>query len=214
LLIILFLSMEFTVPGSFNATAECAVNAFTDLAQLRLMRLATVQSSTPLTELLHPEPWQAATQASVCGNGRSRGSGFSAACFFFARDLHRKLGVPIGAVDSSWGGTVIETFMSREAYDSCPHTVCNCSNPDFCCKGETGTGLPPKYDGNSTLWNAMLAPFARLNWAAFVFWQGTSNAYVASNAREYGCNQRALISDIRRKFNAPTLPFLFVQNCE
>jgi len=38
---------------------------------------------------------------------------FSAVAFAFARRLHRELGVPIGILSSSWGGTIIETWTSR-----------------------------------------------------------------------------------------------------
>ena len=41
--------------------------------------------------------------------------GFSAAAYFFGRDLHRELGVPIGLIHASWGGTVCEAWTSREA---------------------------------------------------------------------------------------------------
>ena len=39
---------------------------------------------------------------------------FSAAGYFFARKLHQELGVPIGVITSSWGGTPVESWMSRE----------------------------------------------------------------------------------------------------
>ena len=39
---------------------------------------------------------------------------FTAAGYFFARELHRELGVAIGIIDSSWGGTVAEAWTSRE----------------------------------------------------------------------------------------------------
>lgn len=40
---------------------------------------------------------------------------FSATAFFFARDLHAELGVPIGLIVSDWGGTPAEAWTSREA---------------------------------------------------------------------------------------------------
>ena len=40
---------------------------------------------------------------------------FTAVGYFFARDLHRLLGVPVGIIDSPWGGTQIESWMSDEA---------------------------------------------------------------------------------------------------
>jgi len=40
--------------------------------------------------------------------------GFSAAGFFFGRELNRELDVPIGLIHSSWGGTVAEAWTSAE----------------------------------------------------------------------------------------------------
>lgn len=40
---------------------------------------------------------------------------FSAAAYFFGRELHKKLGVPVGLVHSSWGGTAIEAWTSMDA---------------------------------------------------------------------------------------------------
>ena len=40
---------------------------------------------------------------------------FGAVAYFFAADLHRKLGVVVGIVNCSFGGTPIEAWMSREA---------------------------------------------------------------------------------------------------
>jgi sialate O-acetylesterase len=197
-------NMEFTVPGSFNATAECSAAAFADLAGLRIMRVGRSQSSSPEPELLPAAfggsalNWSAASPQNVCPSSHSRGLGFSAACFFFARELHRQLRVPVGAVDSSWGGTKIENWMSAEAMGSCPHAPCgNC----------TSEVAQP-----SVLYNAMLHPFRRLRFASLVWWQGTSNGWEVQNAREYGCNQRSFIADLRAKFGAEELPFLFVQN--
>jgi sialate O-acetylesterase len=39
---------------------------------------------------------------------------FSAVAYYFARDLHRKLGVPIGIIESAWPGTTIEEWMDSK----------------------------------------------------------------------------------------------------
>ncbi|HEV2695226.1 MAG TPA: sialate O-acetylesterase [Verrucomicrobiae bacterium] len=41
--------------------------------------------------------------------------GFSAVGFYFGRELHQELGVPIGLVQSAWGGTLAEAWTSAEA---------------------------------------------------------------------------------------------------
>lgn len=43
--------------------------------------------------------------------------GFSAAAYFFGKELHRETGVPIGLIHSSWGGSPCEAWMSREALE-------------------------------------------------------------------------------------------------
>ena len=37
---------------------------------------------------------------------------FNAVGYFFARDLHKELKVPVGIINSSWGGTRIEAWSS------------------------------------------------------------------------------------------------------
>ena len=39
---------------------------------------------------------------------------FSAVAYLYARELHRKLGVPVGVIDCSWGGTPCEAWTSYE----------------------------------------------------------------------------------------------------
>jgi sialate O-acetylesterase len=45
---------------------------------------------------------------------------FSAVAYFFGRELRRKLKVPIGLINSSWGGTTVEAFTSIEALEKDP----------------------------------------------------------------------------------------------
>ena len=45
---------------------------------------------------------------------------FSATLYFFGRDLHRELNVPVGLIHSSVGGTQIETWLSEDAQARSP----------------------------------------------------------------------------------------------
>jgi len=47
-------------------------------------------------------------------------SSWSAAAYFFGRDLQRTLNVPIGLINSSWGGTPAESWTSRATLESDP----------------------------------------------------------------------------------------------
>ena len=50
--------------------------------------------------------WEVATSKNVVD--------FSAVGYFFAREIHQKLGVPVGILNSSWGGTRVEAWTSIE----------------------------------------------------------------------------------------------------
>ncbi|MBL7965835.1 MAG: hypothetical protein JNK09_02485 [Prolixibacteraceae bacterium] len=48
---------------------------------------------------------------------------FSSTAWFFGKELYRKLKVPIGIIHSSWGGTPIQTWMSRESLEPYKESV-------------------------------------------------------------------------------------------
>ena len=50
-------------------------------------------------------------------------SAFSALGYYICVQLHEKLGVPIGLVDTSWGGTIASAWCSREALDAIPEAT-------------------------------------------------------------------------------------------
>lgn len=45
---------------------------------------------------------------------------FTAVGYFFARAIYNEINVPIGLINTSWGGTHSETWTSREAFESSP----------------------------------------------------------------------------------------------
>ncbi len=47
-------------------------------------------------------------------------SNFSAVAYFYAREIYENTGIPIGIINSSWGGTDIETWMSMDAFRKLP----------------------------------------------------------------------------------------------
>jgi sialate O-acetylesterase len=103
-------NMEFTVAGNWskvdNADAEVAAADYPLVRQLKIERaVATAPAATAKTG-----GWQPASPKTV--------GEFTAVGYFFARDIHRALGVPVGIVFSSWGGTPIESWMSDAARGS------------------------------------------------------------------------------------------------
>lgn len=57
-------------------------------------------------------------------------AGFSAVAYFFGRELHQKLNVPVGLVNTSWGGTAIEPWTPREGFLLVPSLASFTANID------------------------------------------------------------------------------------
>lgn len=74
---------------------------------IRLLMPAQHTAKSPQEDFTECPGWQ------VCGPATI--GQFSATGYFFARNLYKELGVPIGLINSSWPGTVIEAWTSRNA---------------------------------------------------------------------------------------------------
>lgn len=72
--------------------------------QIRMLTVERTTSITPLTDV---------TGSWEISNPQNTGH-FSATAYFFAVKLNKELGVPIGIIHSSWGGTPIEAWISNE----------------------------------------------------------------------------------------------------
>ncbi|MBE7173180.1 MAG: beta galactosidase jelly roll domain-containing protein [Williamsia sp.] len=96
-------NMEFALRGVTNAAAEIQA---ADFPQIRHFYLPKDISATPLDDLTYPGSWKPATPANA--------KDFTAVGYFFARELYQQLHIPVGLIHTSWGGTNIETWISRE----------------------------------------------------------------------------------------------------
>ncbi len=59
--------------------------------------------------------WKALTQENVME--------FSALAYFFAKEMYERTGVPVGIINSSWGGTPVEAWMSEESLKEFPQYI-------------------------------------------------------------------------------------------
>lgn len=85
--------------------------AAVDLPLVRQLKVERTVAAAPADEV-KTRGWVAANPATV--------GDFTAVGYFFARDLQRRLQVPVGIVNSSWGGTAIESWMSDASRASSP----------------------------------------------------------------------------------------------
>lgn len=99
-------NMEWPVKNANNGQAEVAGANF---PQIRLLRVKNKSAGYPLDDV-EGSPWAPCSPETV--------PEFSAIGYFFGRDLHRRLGVPVGLIDSSWGGTPADAWTSLRSLSS------------------------------------------------------------------------------------------------
>lgn len=85
---------------------------------IRFLQAKRVTSPRPLDEVaVNNGGWQVCSAKTVAD--------FSATAYFFGRDINKYQDVPVGLIDTSWGGTIIEAWTSKEALATLPDMVPN-----------------------------------------------------------------------------------------
>jgi len=122
----------------------------------------------------------------------------SAVAYFFARELHQKLDIPVGIIVSAWGGTPAEVWMRKELVEDDPEL-------------KEGSGKIPEYPWWPNLpgiaYNGMIAPVVPYGLAGAIWYQGESNTHSPDT---YAKLLRTLIESWRKDFGR-TFPFYYVQ---
>jgi sialate O-acetylesterase len=159
-------------------------------------------------------------------------SDFSAVSYFFGRNLHKELDVPIGLIHTSVGGSTAEAWIKREFIEKNPEL-------NFLLKqfeetkreykqkinewelekkeSEKGIDEPSKplvlkkpHKGPYVLYNAMIYPLLPYAVKGVIWYQGEANAK-PGKARNYIKIFPALINSWRKEWGQENLPFYFVQ---
>lgn len=99
-------NMAFTTRSARNAEAELAGAA--NQPKLRLLSVNRRISAGKIAPDVETMGWELCTPRSAAG--------FSAIGYFFGRDLARDLDIPVGMINSTWGGTPIESWISAAGY--------------------------------------------------------------------------------------------------
>ncbi len=100
-------NMEWTFSKADNAKEE---GPKANYPKIRMFTVKKKVSAKPLAEV--EGSWVECSPQTV--------NGFSAVGYFFARDLHQKLSVPVGMIHTSWGGTPAQAWTSLEGFGTDP----------------------------------------------------------------------------------------------
>jgi sialate O-acetylesterase len=157
---------------------------------------------------------------------------FSAVEYYFARDLQKALHVPVGVIESDWGGSPIEVWMQHEFLQANPRyrtevfdawsvaedkyerslADYNKARSEAKEKGMEFTNNPPRRPWKpGELYNGMIAPVAGYAIKGVLWYQGESNAGSAEDAAEYHALLPDMIRNWRNVWGEGPFPFLLVQ---
>ena len=160
--------------------------ALVDRPNLRLCSVAKAPSAQPLDSA--KMQWAICTPESV--------RTFSAVASFFAIELldaPSLTNIPIGVIDSSFGGTTCEGWIPEPS-------LTNFAAKDL---HDSMFGIKP-----AQLYNGMIAPLGHSAFKGVLWYQGESNS---AHPETYPALLAVMAGEWRKQFGQPDLPFLVVQ---
>ncbi len=124
---------------------------------------------------------------------------FASTAYFFARELHQQLKVPIGIIDSSWGGTPAEAWTPTAGLEKLGYQA----------ELDQAANLPQKPDQKvpTRLYNGMIHPLRKFHIRGVVWYQGEGNS---RRADKYCELFSTMITEWRSAFGYD-FPFYYVQ---
>jgi len=220
-------NMAMTVSGAMNSEEEAAAAT---LPAIRMATIARKAAGLP-QENCDLNGWMVCSPQTV--------PQFSATAYYFGRHLHQKLDVPVGLINASWGGTRIETWMSRaslmelesgraeldkmkeEAVQYDPEKAEKAFQKrkrEWKAEGSPPKKRPPlpappdaRKNAAAAQYHAMIAPLVPYAVRGAIWYQGERNANLMKDAYEYRKELPQLIEGWRKAWDRGDFPFLFVQ---
>eukprot|EP01116_Phalansterium_solitarium_P003836 TRINITY_DN14667_c0_g1_i1.p1 TRINITY_DN14667_c0_g1~~TRINITY_DN14667_c0_g1_i1.p1 ORF type:complete len:539 (-),score=125.30 TRINITY_DN14667_c0_g1_i1:392-2008(-) len=213
-------NMGLTVEQSSNWTTE---QTQANRPNLRLLQVETNAAypnvSTPQRDFIASQPWAPSTAATAAQ--------FSGVCYYFGVNLLEQLGgdVPVGLIQSAWGGTPIEVWMSPASLKACgesslagsptpvpPRSALRMFDLPL---GTRRAALDASVPGylSSSLYYSMIYPLLVVPIQAVLWYQGESNS---GNPTGYAACFPAMIEQWRADWSQASLtsadfPFVFAQ---
>ncbi|MCL6296141.1 sialate O-acetylesterase [Jejuia spongiicola] len=123
---------------------------------------------------------------------------FSSVAYFYGKELYQALNVPIGLINSSWGGTPVEPWIKKELIENDEELKKAAKKLK---RYEWWPGLP------GSAYNGMIHPITKFNIAGVIWYQGESNR---DNAFSYYKSFPLLIEFWRKEWGKE-FPFYFTQ---
>lgn len=207
-------NMEFKLAGSFESQGDIKNSSNSNI---RLFKVENTKSDEPLDDL--KQPWNVGKFAWQEASPQSTPD-FSAVAYYFGRMLEKERGVPIGLIQSDWGGSPAEVWMSQSTLEANADYKANilekypaareayeAALAKF--KASKSKGAAPRAPWKPTeLYNGMIHPILGFGIRGAIWYQGESNA---GRAWQYRTLFPDMIKNWRKDWGQGDFPFLFVQ---
>jgi len=193
-------NMEWPLDKAFEATSDVESSAN---SMLRLCFVPKTKANLPMDDV--KAQWKECNPKTV--------PSFSAVAYYFGRDLQKALKVPVGLVETCWGGSPAEVWMSERVLSSNPDYKRDILDTyDAAVKSAEATNTTPKVQRPgwkpTELYNGMIAPLVPFAIKGAIWYQGESNA---GRAHQYRTLFPDMIRNWRQDWNQGDFTFLTVQ---
>lgn len=183
-------NMEMPMKGYRNQPIVGSGEAIA-LSSSPAIRLITIKKATSLSPLDDfSGSWNLCEPVNV--------SEFSATAYFFGLMLNKALHVPVGLINTSWGGTRIEPWISETG----------CKNFDWVKIPDKKPVENLSQQTPTVLFNAMINPIAGYGIRGAIWYQGESNR---NEAAEYRKLLPGLVENWRSVWGVGEFPFYYLQ---
>ncbi|MEI7901912.1 MAG: autotransporter-associated beta strand repeat-containing protein [bacterium] len=169
-----------------DVTDKAAEIAAANYPLIRHLKVAHNASATPVWDAPILSPW------AVCSPSAVSDGTWSAVAYFFARSVFQNASVPIGILETDWGGTSAQAWTSATALNAVPEL-----------QTLAATG--------GTLFNGMVEPLIPFAVRGALWYQGEANANSSGQIRQYRVLLPTLIADWRSRWQQGDFPFYIVQ---
>jgi sialate O-acetylesterase len=184
-------NMEMTFTGVWGSPVIGANQTIAESGLYPNLRLFTVEKNSATTPQKDCKgSWQISSPA-VTRN-------FSAIGYLYGSQLQRILNVPVGIINASWGGTIIEAWMDAESQKDFTDVDLSLLNDEKF----------PVYNKPVSCFNGMIAPLVNYSLRGFIWYQGESNVPRFST---YADKMVALIKFWRTLWANDNMPFFYAE---
>lgn len=207
-------NMQWSVGQSYDADLEALAAKY---PKLRMVNFPQVGTQEPVWE--HPNAkWQVCTPETV--------SKFSAVGYFFGRQIHETLDVPVGLINNAWGGSACEAWINRKVLEADGKYTNMLTNWDSQAKQAEElaaiqnptddekkklSDLRGRLKGNqrpANIYNGVLKSHLGYGIRGAIWYQGESNA---GRAYQYRDLFPLMIQNWRNEWGQGDFPFYWVQ---